>query len=215
MSRTFSHFRAWEEEHRRGIWKGPYSLDFFHKHAPSYGTVLDAGCGIGRYTIPLAMQGYDILGVDISPGALGDLDAVRLRRNLKMGLAAADISHLPFHDSIFHIVVCFGVLQHLLEAERTIAIDEFNRVLIPGGILIIEVLGRDDMRLGGYEVEPFTFRRDTGSVYHYFNLPELKGLLADFEVLDIKEERKIKDMGGSKRLRHMIYAAVKATERDK
>ena len=214
MSRTFSHLRAWEEEHRRSIWKGPYSLDFFQSHAPLSGMFLDAGCGIGRYTIPLALRGYDMFGVDISLGALGKLNEANQRRDIEMGLAGADVYHLPFQDNVFNGLVCYGVLQHLLESERRAALDEFNRVLMPGGILIIEVLGREDMRMGGLEVEPFTYRRDTGSVYHYFNVPELTGLFVDFDVLDIKEEKSIKNLGGSERLRHMICAAVRVTERD-
>ena len=215
MGRTSSHIMAWNEEHRRGIWKGPYSLDYFHQYAPSSGTILDVGCGIGRYAIPLVMQGYNVMGIDVSLVALSKLGVAKRRRSIEMDLVAADTCHLPFRDNIFKGMVCFGVLQHLLEAERRAALDEFNRILIPGGILVMEVLGREDMRMGGYEVEPFTYRRDTGSVYHYFNISELFGLLKDFDVLDIKEERTIKNLGGSKRLRHTISAAVKATERDK
>ncbi|MBW6518241.1 MAG: class I SAM-dependent methyltransferase [ANME-2 cluster archaeon] len=215
MGRTFSHIMAWEEEHRRGIWKGPYSLDYFHQYAPSSGIILDAGCGIGRYTIPLVMQGYTMVGIDISRVALGELDKAKRRRHLEMELVAADTCHLPFQDNIFKGMVCFGVLQHLLETEQKAALDEFNRILEPGGILIMEVLGREDMRMGGREVEPFTYRRDTGSVYHYFTLSELSGLLGDFDVLDIKEKKTIKNLGGSQRLRHTISAAAKVTERDK
>ncbi|MCK4938205.1 MAG: class I SAM-dependent methyltransferase [Methanosarcinales archaeon] len=215
MNQTFSHIMAWEEEHRRGIWKGPYSLDYFHQYAPPSGTILDIGCGIGRYAIPLVMQGYNVLGIDVSLVALGELDVAKRRRNIKMDLVAADTCNLPFQDNIFKGMVCFGVLQHLLEVERRVVMDEFNRILVPGGILIMEVLGREDMRIGGYEVEPFTYRRDTGSVYHYFNISELFGLLKDFDVLNVKEEKIIKNLGGSKRLRHTIYAAAKVTERDK
>jgi len=215
MGRTFSHIVAWNEEHRRGIWKGPYSLDYFHQYAPSSGTILDVGCGIGRYAIPLVMQGYNVLGIDVSLIALSELGVAKRRRNIDMDLVAADTCHLPFQDNIFKGMVCFGVLQHLLEAERSAAFDEFNRILMPGGILVMEMLGREDMRMGGYEVEPFTYRRDTGSVYHYFNISELFGLLKDFDVLDLKEERTIKNLGGLKRLRHTISAAAKATERDK
>jgi SAM-dependent methyltransferase len=215
MDRTFSHIKAWEEEHRRGIWKGPYSLDYFHRYAPSSGTILDVGCGIGRYAIPLVMQGYSVMGIDVSLVALSELNKAKRRRSIEMDLVAADTCHLPFQDNLFKGMVCFGVLQHLLKDERRAVMDEFNRILVPGGILVMEVLGREDMRKGGHEVEPFTYRRNTGSVYHYFTIPELSGLLKDFNVLDIKEERTIKNLGGSKRLRHTISAAAKATERNK
>ncbi|MCL7412211.1 MAG: class I SAM-dependent methyltransferase [ANME-2 cluster archaeon] len=215
MGRTFSHIMAWEEEHRRCIWKGPYSLDYFHRYAPSSGIILDAGCGIGRYAIPLVMQGYNVIGMDVSMVALGELDKAKQRRSIGIELAAADTYHLPFKDNTFNGVVCFGVLQHLLETEQRAALGEFNRILTPGGILVMEVLGREDMRMGGVEVEPFTYGRDTGTVYHYFTISELSGLLRDFDVLDIREKKTIKNFDGSKRLRHTICAAAKAIERNK
>lgn len=215
MGRTFSHILAWEEEHRQNIWKGPYSLDYFHRYAPSSGIILDIGCGIGRYTIPLVMQGYDVVGMDVSLVALSELNKAKRRRSIGMELVAADTYHIPFKDNTFNGMVCFGVLQHLLETERRVALAEFNRILVPGGILVLEVLGREDMRIGGLEVEPFTYGRDTGTVYHYFTITELSGLLRDFDVLDIEEKKTIKNLGGSKRLRHILCAAANATERDK
>lgn len=209
------HLKAWDTEHRRGIWKGPYSLDFFDRHAAGVGHILDAGCGIGRYTIPLAMKGHDVTGIDVSMTASARLNDASGRRSLDIRVVTADICHLPFRNAAFDTVVCFGVLQHLLDRERVMAISEFRRVLKPGGTLVLEVFGRDDMRAGGEEVEPFTYLRDAGSVYHYFDVHELEEYLSDFELIDIKEERNTKLLGGKSYMRHMISAAAQATERDK
>jgi 2-polyprenyl-3-methyl-5-hydroxy-6-metoxy-1,4-benzoquinol methylase len=116
--RPISHLKAWNKEHLRGIWKGPYSLDFFDRYVTPPARILDAGCGVGRYTIPLAMREYEVTGVDISRIAITELDNARLRRNMEMGLAAADVCHLPFRDNTFDAVAAFGVLQHLLEEGK-------------------------------------------------------------------------------------------------
>jgi len=213
--RPISHLKAWNTEHLRGIWKGPYSLDFFDRYVTPPARILDAGCGVGRYTIPLAMREYEVTGVDISGIAITELDNARLRRNMKMGLAAADVCHLPFRDNTFDAVVAFGVLQHLLEEERSTVLSEFARVLVPGGTLVIEVLGREDMRMGGREVEPATFLRSTGSVYHYFDPDEIKDLFSGLEIIDIKENRIIKNIAGKDYMRHMISAAARSREKDK
>ena len=212
--RPVSHLKAWNTEHLRGIWKGPYSLDFFDRYVTPPARILDAGCGVGRYTIPLAMREYDVTGVDISLFAITELDNVRLRRNMQMGLAAADIFHLPFRDNSFDAVVAFGVLQHLLEDERSTVLPEFARVLVPGGTLVIEVLGMEDMRIGGREVETATFLRSTGSVYHYFNLDEIKDIFSGLEIIDIKENRTIKNIAGKDHMRHMISVAARSREKD-
>lgn len=213
--RPISHLKAWNTEHLRGIWKGPYSLDFFDRYVTPPARILDAGCGVGRYTIPLAMREYEVMGVDISRFAITELDTARLRRNMQMGLAAADVCHLPFRDNTFDAVVAFGVLQHLLEEERSAVLPEFARVLVPGGTLVIEVLGREDMRMGGMEVEPATFLRSTGSVYHYFDPDEIKDLFSGLEIIDIKENKVIKNIAGKDHTRHMISVAARSREKDK
>lgn len=212
--RPISHLKAWNTEHLHGIWKGPYSLDFFDRYVTPPARILDAGCGVGRYTIPLAMREYEVMGVDISSLAITELDNVRLRRNMQMGLAAADVCHLPFRDNTFDAVVAFGVLQHLLEEERSAVPKEFARVLVPGGTIVIEVLGREDMRMGGREVEPATFLRSTGSVYHYFDPDEIKDIFSGLDIIDIKENKVIKNIAGKDHIRHMISVAARSREKD-
>lgn len=213
--RPISNLTAWNTEHLRGIWKGPYSLDFFNRHVTPPAHILDAGCGVGRYTIPLIMRGYDVTGVDISRFAITELDNTLSRRNMEMNLTAADICHLPFRDNTFDAVVAFGVLQHLLEVQRSAALFEFGRVLVPRGTLIIEVFGRDDMRKGGREVEPATFLRSTGAVYHYFDTNEIKKSFSGLEIIDIKENRTIKNIKGKEYIRHNISVAARSREKDK
>ncbi len=212
--RPVSHLKAWNTEHLRGIWKGPYSLDFFDMYVTPPAHILDAGCGVGRYTIPLAMREYDVTGVDISRVAITELDNARLRRNMQMGLAVADVCHLPFRNDTFDAVVAFGVLQHLLEEERSVVLSEFARVLVPGGTLVLEVLGREDMRMGGREVETDTFLRSTGSVYHYFNPDEIKNIFTGLEIIDINEKKVIKNIAGKDYIRHMISVAARSREKD-
>ncbi|MBA1341088.1 MAG: Ubiquinone biosynthesis O-methyltransferase [ANME-2 cluster archaeon] len=212
--RPVSHLKAWNKEHLRGIWKGPYSLDFFDRYVTPPARILDAGCGLGRYTIPLAMREYDVTGVDISKFAITGLNNVRLRRNMQMGMAAADVCHLPFQNDTFDAVVAFGVLQHLLEEERSAALSEFARVLVPGGTIVIEVLGREDMRMGGREVENATFLRSTGSVYHYFDPDEIKDIYSGLEIIEIKENKIIKNIAGKDYTRHMISVAARSREKD-
>ena len=131
-----------------------------------------------------------------------------------MGLAAADVCYLPFRNATFDAVVAFGVLQHLLEEERSAVLSEFVRVLVPGGTLVIEVLGREDMRMGGREVETATFLRSTGSVYHYFDPDEIKELFSGLDIIDINEKKVIKNIAGKDYTRHMISVAARSREKD-
>ncbi len=198
------HIKAWDNEYKSSIWKGPYSLELLSSHFVK-GRLLDAGCGSGKYTLPLQMRGFDVVAVDASLNALKlACQRSRARKN-DIGFLAANVCQMPFSGSSFDVIWCYGVLQHLLLKEREIAISEFLRLLKKGGLLFIEVFGENDMRYGGNEVEPGTFFRKNGIIYHYFNKTELNELLKDFSCRII-ETMKEKRFEGKLYIRHMISA---------
>jgi ubiquinone/menaquinone biosynthesis C-methylase UbiE len=199
------HIKAWKSEYKSSIWKGHYSLDLLGSFCN--GHLLDAGCGSGKYSIPLQKRGFDVIGVDVSPGALELAAKGSECRKQDIKFLAADICHLPFPDASFDVIWCYGVLQHLMSEERELAINEFRRLLRRGGILFIEVFGEEDMRYGGNEVEHNTFKRKKGIIYHYFNKNELNGLLCGFSCR-IMESKKEKRFDGRVHMRHMISIAA-------
>jgi len=195
------HIKAWKNEIKSSIWKGHYSLEILGSLCK--GRLLDAGCGSGKHSIPLRMRGFDVIGVDVSTGALEMATRGSVCRELDITFLAADICHLPFPARSFDVIWCYGVLQHLMLAERELAINEFRRLLRRNGTLFIEVFGEEDMRYGGNEVEPNTFKRRKGIIYHYFNKNELKRLLEGFSCR-IEESKKEKRFEGRVYIRHMI-----------
>jgi SAM-dependent methyltransferase len=201
------HIKAWEDEYKKSIWKGHYSLEMLDT-VPKKGRILDAGCGSGKYSLPLKMRGFDVVGMDASLAALRMLSESSKSRDIEIDILAGNIFQLPFTDGSFDIVWCYGVLQHLLSKERESAIGEFRRILRTEGLLFIEVFGKDDMRYGGTEVEHGTFSRSNGIVYHYFDKDEIEGILSDFSCRII-ETRKKKCFKGKFYTRHMISAVAK------
>ncbi|MFW5987110.1 MAG: class I SAM-dependent methyltransferase, partial [Methanohalophilus sp.] len=159
---AFEHFNAWEEEYRHVRWAGPLDISSLQEELEGGELILDAGCGHGRYSHSLSRE-YTTVGCDISQNAL-----LRLREKTELSVCRASITDLPFPHAFFDIVLCQGVLQHLFEAERKQAADQIMDVLKPGGTLIFEAFGREDMRYGGDSVEQHTFRRKNGIIYHYF-----------------------------------------------
>lgn len=200
-----AHIKAWENEYRSSIWDGHYSLEELGK---TKGRVLDAGCGSGKYAIPMKIRGLDVVAIDASQAAIKQTCGKSRIHDIDLEIMAADVHRLPFSDLSFDAIWCYGVLQHLLSRERVSAISEFLRVLRDGGKLFIEVFGKDDMRYGGTEVEPDTFSRESGIIYHYFSREELNGLL-DLFSCQITETRKEKQFNGRKYIRHMISATAR------
>lgn len=201
------HIKAWEDEYGKSIWKGHYSLELLDP-AVKKGRLLDAGCGSGKYSVPLRMRGFDVVGIDVSFNALHMLKDSSKAHEIDIDILAANVFQLPFKTDSFDLIWCYGVLQHILSKERECAIREFRRILRKEGILFIEVFGKDDMRYGGLEIEPDTFSRKNGIVYHYFDKTEMEQLLRDFSC-NIIESRKEKLFRGKLYTRHMICAVAK------
>ena len=79
--------------------------------------VLEIGCGMGRYTIPLLRRGYNVEGVDLSPDQLD-----RLRNHapdLEPVLHCGDVANPPasLHGP-FDAAIGFFVLHHVHDLER-------------------------------------------------------------------------------------------------
>ena len=199
------HIKAWKEESKH--WKGGnYSLEL--PGSCCKGRLLDAGCGSGKYALPLRMRGFEVVALDVSHHALKTAEERCARLNLDIDPVAANVYEIPFKNGCFDVIWCYGVLQHLLLKERELAIHEFMRLLKHDGLLFIEVMGEKDMRFGGSEIEHNTFSRKNGIVYHYFNTDELKELLHGFSC-SITESRKEKVFEGERYVRHTISAVAK------
>src|SRR3990167_3919151 len=93
--------------------------------------ILDAGCGTGLFTKKLNKFG-DVFGVDIHP------EAIKLAKQRNIKVKKASINKLPFKSSTFDLITTIDVLYHRSVNDRK-AIQEFYRILKPGGILIIRV----------------------------------------------------------------------------
>jgi ubiquinone/menaquinone biosynthesis C-methylase UbiE len=107
---------------------------------PEGSRVLEAGCGIGAQTIPLARNspGARIVAVDISADSVAEAKAKADTAGLtNVHFQQADIFALPFDPESFdHVFVCF-VLEHLSRPVEALAI--LGRLLRPGGsITVIE-----------------------------------------------------------------------------
>lgn len=93
--------------------------------------ILDAGCGTG-INLKYGQKFGDAYGLDISR------DALRFSRNRGLSyLICGSADRLPFEDDLFDFVLALDVIEHI--EEDLFAIREFNRVLKPGGSLIITV----------------------------------------------------------------------------
>jgi len=99
--------------------------------------VLDAGGGTGRWSIPMAKKGLDVVLVDISEGML-DVASRKIKGaglEDKITIEQGDISKLEYPDETFDLVFCEHALFLFEEPGKVIR--ELSRVLKGGCPLII------------------------------------------------------------------------------
>ena len=96
-------------------------------HTPAKGAVLDSGCGEGYYTAAISRALQDsgiphrLAAVDISK------EAVRLTAKALHGCGESAVA------SVYHLPVADESIDFLLNCFSPLAIDEFRRVVKPGG----------------------------------------------------------------------------------
>ena len=110
---------------------------------PDGGDVLDAPCGFGRHSIPLARAGYRVVGADRSRVLLDEARR-RAAHERWPKWVEADYRELPQPDESFDLALnLFSSLGYLGDEQDTRALAELRRVLRPEGKLLIETMHRD------------------------------------------------------------------------
>ncbi|NET57768.1 MAG: class I SAM-dependent methyltransferase [Symploca sp. SIO2E6] len=150
--------------------------------------ILEVGCGTGRILLPLALAGFEVVGIDINTSRLAiceskllkESDRVRIRASALFG----DMRDFTLDREFALILTPFRSFQHLLtpEDQRT-ALFNMKRHLKPNGSLLIDIFNpsipflADSQYLEEFgEDPPITlpdgkqvFRRDRVVSRNYFN----------------------------------------------
>lgn len=100
-------------------------------------TVLEAGCGAGRFTEVLLQSGATVISTDLSSAV--EANAKNFPDHPGHFVCQADLHSLPFRENQFDFVVCLGVLQHTPSPEA--AMSKLITHLKPGGTLLIDHYG--------------------------------------------------------------------------
>lgn len=107
-------------------------------------SVLEVGCSFGHITEYLAEQApvreiccfdTDPAFVDITRAKVEEMSLTSVRE--VAAFAPEETCRLPYGDARFDLVLAIGVVEHLSARLRRAQVDEYYRVLAPGGLIAI------------------------------------------------------------------------------
>ena len=117
---------------KRELWQNEFLRHFSKDDKLS---LLDVGCGSAFFEMVLSDFACDVTGVDLTPEMITNGKKLLEHHGVDANLMVMDAEHLDFEDESFDVVVSRNLtwtLPHPIDAYR-----EWNRVLKPGGILLV------------------------------------------------------------------------------
>lgn len=142
-----------------------YAADELSRHTA--GRAIDLGCGAGRNAGPLAEQGWNVVGTDLSWPML-TAAAERARRLSGPGqldVLLASMDRVPLRDATFHLVIAHGIWNLARSGtEFRRAVGEAARVARPGALLFVFTFSRNTFAADVAPVpgESFVFTQFSG-----------------------------------------------------
>jgi ubiquinone/menaquinone biosynthesis C-methylase UbiE len=120
-------------------------LKFLKNQLKPDGYVLDLACGTGRHSIPLSMEGYNMVGLDVSTNLL----KITKQRWNRLQLVRGDMRFLPFKHQSFAAAISMDTSFGYLPSEQDdgVSLSDLRRVLRHGGVVIVDVFNRYQLML--------------------------------------------------------------------
>jgi tellurite methyltransferase len=165
----------------------PETLENIKFPANSQG--LDLGCGEGRDSIYLAINGFNVTSIDNSMQGLNKLSKFAQEKKLPIKCIFMNALKFNYSPNTYNLIVARTFLDHLTLQQIAQMIKKIKMALQYSGVVLISVFTTKD---AGYlktipegESECATF------IQHYFDENELKRYFEDWRILTYYERTKI------------------------
>lgn len=169
ISKDYDHMNNIISFNQHKLWRNRTNKEIFVKDGHN---VLDLCCGTGDWTIQLAAnKNANITGLDFSENMLEVAkEKTKIFNNIE--LIQGDATELPYEDNTFDIVTIGFGLRNLPDYQK--GINEFYRVLKPGGQLVILETSNPENALINFgfkiyfsKIMPFLGQKIAGSAQEY------------------------------------------------
>lgn len=115
-----------------------YYISFFKKNLRKNAKILDLGCGPGYFSLELARAGFEVVGIDVSQGAINSANETLLnskkKKSLKLSYLCTSIEKLNY-KAHFDGVLSSGFLHHIKDLKK--ASSQIRKFLKKNGVLLL------------------------------------------------------------------------------
>lgn len=100
-----------------------------------YIKIMEIGCGNGCNIWPLAKEGFDVYGIDISENALRLADGMKRKWDVEYETRQVNLlDECCYDDGSFDVIIDVVSMQHLSFGEHARLYDRIHKLLKPGGL---------------------------------------------------------------------------------
>jgi SAM-dependent methyltransferase len=106
--------------------------------------ILDQCCGLGRLSVELALRGHRLTGIDITPSYLEAARESAEDEGLSIEFIQIDVRRFvrpDFYNLVLNLYTSFGYFADASDDRQVVA--NAYESLVPGGLYIIETLGKE------------------------------------------------------------------------
>ena len=107
------------------------------------GKALDLAMGEGRNGVYLATQGFDVLGLDISPLGLKKAHKLAEHHNVRIKTQVVDLEEYQLEKNAYDVIICTYYMQRDL-------FEQIKESIRPGGMVLIETYNVDYLRYASF-----------------------------------------------------------------
>jgi SAM-dependent methyltransferase len=137
-------------------------------------SLLDLGCGTGSHDIPLALAGFDVTGVDLSPDMIAIAQGKAAEAGVSPNLLVGDVREIALGRTFEAVISMFAVVGYQLSNEDLSSMFSVARNhLRPGGVFTFDAWFGPAVLVEQPEVKSKTVRLPDGNTIRRIAEPTL------------------------------------------
>ena len=147
---------------------------------------LDLGCGLGRHSLFMAENGFEVYAFDNSKYVIDIVKEKAFVKGLDVKLCVGDISNIPYDNESIDCMVAIGVLSNNDFEGMSKILGEMYRVLKVGGETYFNIISKISDYGSNEELL-------NGNIFYNITESDFEHLFKDFEIVSIKHVDEITD----------------------